>query len=195
MKFKKNVIILISTLLCIIYSCKKGDKDPIFSFHSRKARLVGEWKVSYEEGTQIIDNVQTNYIFDGNTKKTTEIVDNQENPKPDENYNETYNFKKDGTYMNNIKYENNVSKLIDIDGDWRFLLKNKSENLKNKEAIHLSETRRITMCDTCDTEIIFETNWGTQTWRIEKLSKNEIILNYERAGGAYSDVKRTILSK
>jgi hypothetical protein len=45
---KKTIVILASIMLSGLgfYGCKKGENDPAISFHTRKGRLTGEWKIS-----------------------------------------------------------------------------------------------------------------------------------------------------
>jgi hypothetical protein len=51
----KKTIFLFSTIMLIIMgisACKKGPNDPTFSIYSRKARVVGEWKLTAGSETQ-----------------------------------------------------------------------------------------------------------------------------------------------
>ena len=43
--------ILLTILLTVVSSCKKGEDDPFLSFKSRDARLRGEWKLVKMTGT------------------------------------------------------------------------------------------------------------------------------------------------
>ncbi|RMG79684.1 MAG: hypothetical protein D6707_07700 [Bacteroidetes bacterium] len=53
---KKLVLSIIPGLL--LFSCKKGEKDPDFSLRSRKNRLAGEWKITQAQ-KQHADTVWT----------------------------------------------------------------------------------------------------------------------------------------
>lgn len=43
---RKNTIYVLVLLSICFFSCKKGDQDPVFSLHTRKARLTGDWHLS-----------------------------------------------------------------------------------------------------------------------------------------------------
>ncbi|UTW60792.1 hypothetical protein KFE98_12225 [bacterium SCSIO 12741] len=60
---KKLVVFLLLGGL-VFGACKKGDNDPFISLKTRKARLSGEWKVTFMERTLN----DTLFMFDGTTE-------------------------------------------------------------------------------------------------------------------------------
>ena len=54
----KNKIILIS-FIALLFSCKKGEKDPFISLISRKSRLSNEWKIDSWKENQINSGFNT----------------------------------------------------------------------------------------------------------------------------------------
>ena len=64
----KKIIVFLS---CIILAgigfdgCKKGPNDPFFSIHSRKARVVGEWKLTSGTELTVMNGVSENRTDDG----------------------------------------------------------------------------------------------------------------------------------
>lgn len=122
-------IILFVLAGSMFIGCKKGDNDPFLSFSSRKARLVGEWKLvdgsttkTSSTGTETVTYTEsTQATFDGTI--TTTIP-----------YTETYTFEKDGTY----KYSSDEDgDLYEEEGAWTFGAKNDELDVKTKETVTL----------------------------------------------------------
>jgi hypothetical protein len=69
---KAKVLLLFFTV-SLIFGCKKGDNDPVFSLKSRKARLTGAWVVESAEW----NSGDTTWIFDGTnlTRTDTNSID------------------------------------------------------------------------------------------------------------------------
>jgi len=131
-------------IIVLTNSCKKGADDPTFSLHSRKARITGEWTLStIELGSQSINGntvVNTVISYDGQTEVvSTSVTTNGisvSNTVSSATYNQKITFEKEGTYTQ-VKTEN--GEVTTVKGTWIFLKKNKENELKNKEAILLSE--------------------------------------------------------
>ena len=69
---KAKVLLLFFTV-SLIFGCKKGDNDPVFSLKSRKARLTGAWVVE----SAAWNSGDTTWIFDGTnlTRTDTNSID------------------------------------------------------------------------------------------------------------------------
>ena len=74
----------------ILFSCKKGENDPVFSLQTRKARIASEWKVSFSE----IKKGDTLIVFDGE-KETISFGDVELAAIPST---QSYTFDKNGKY-------------------------------------------------------------------------------------------------
>jgi hypothetical protein len=161
-------------------SCKKGENDPFISFQSRKARLIGEWKVTNEVITaseiHIDSNLSINSIYDGSKKMNiivTQTPKGNTSSKDSTYYSQTLSIKKDGTYIQSIVY-NNGTNLNITEGTWSFLGKSEINNLKNKEAIYLT-TSKTTIYNGSGTNVYDYSNLNGRTIVIEQLKNKELI--------------------
>lgn len=138
-------------------SCKKGENDPFLSLKSRKARVVGEWAVTMEEGkSQDISKISFGGVtvttttnetstYNGTLFTSTSVTTSSAGGNPLENtyndvYTQSYTFEKDGSFSLETVYtgQNYTEKM---EGTWAFVGKSKTAELKNKEAIALSVTK------------------------------------------------------
>ena len=162
MKNMKKLIILslaAIALMANLSSCKKGENDPFLSLKSRKARVVGEWTVTMEEGTNqdiskisfggvtvtTTTNETSTYngaLYTSTSVTTSSAGGNPQNSTYTDVYTQSYTFEKDGTFSLETVYtgQNYTEK---IEGTWAFVGKSKTAELKNKEAIALSITKYL----------------------------------------------------
>ena len=160
MKNMKKLIILslaAIALMANLSSCKKGENDPFLSLKSRKARVVGEWTVTKEEGTSqdiskisfggvtVTTTTNETSTYNGTLFTSTSVTTSSAGGNPLENtyndvYTQSYTFEKDGSFSLETVYtgQNYTEK---IEGTWAFVGKSKTAELKNKEAIALSVTK------------------------------------------------------
>ena len=142
---KKMTYLLLAVLLTgLVSSCKKGEDDPFLSLRSRKARVAGEWTVSAatikEVETDDLSSVNRTMTFNGSlisTVTTTTINGSTTSQTETTAFTQKYTFEKDGTYTRTDTYEDGV---YTTKGTWSFVGKSKENELKNKEAILLTET-------------------------------------------------------
>ncbi len=168
------------TILSSFISCKKGDHDPFLSLKSRKARLEGSWTVTNQQVTEIVVNggttTNTSSIYDG-TKEistvTTTIGNNATTTVDTIYYSYTLTMTKDGSYSQLIKSQD-LSSLTQTDGRWIFLHKDKTDKLKNKEAI-LMTTTKTTILNTGATNVVEYTDLNGKTIVIDELKSKEMI--------------------
>ncbi len=185
---KKKFFLLFSLFiitLCLS-SCKKGDNDPFLSLQSRKARLIGEWKVTNEvitaSETYIDSNLSINSIYDGSKKMNyiiTQTSSNNKSSKDSTYYSQTLSLKKDGTYEQSIIYLNGVNLKI-TEGAWEFLGKSEINKLKNKEAIYLTTTK-TTIYNGIETNINDYSNLDGRTIMIDQLKNKKLILKVDNS--------------
>jgi len=162
---KLSILSLVMITTALFTGCKKGENDPFLSLRSRKARVVGEWKLN--KGT--IKSTGT-----GGTETTTygensgTITDNL--GTDNFTYSMEYTFKNDGTYTYSYTetYTGDTPSIEKAEGRWSFVGKNKSADVKNKESILLTTTSSSYSYDgstSSDTEsnptdgTIFEMDW------------------------------------
>lgn len=127
-------------------SCKKGENDPGLSLTSRKARVAGEWTVTSSQSTSTYTDgassttTSTESMYDGVSEITT-TSSGGVSTKDTTNYTITLTMGKDGSYTQvYTETGDDWSSTYTSTGHWAFVGKSKSAELKNKEAIILSET-------------------------------------------------------
>jgi hypothetical protein len=156
---KKLIVLSLAAiaLMANLSSCKKGENDPFLSLKSRKARVVGEWTVTKEEGTSqdiskisfggvtVTTTTNETSTYNGTLFTSTSVTTSSAGGNPLENtyndvYTQSYTFEKDGSFTLETVYtgQNYTEK---IEGTWAFVGKSKTAELKNKEAIALSITK------------------------------------------------------
>lgn len=130
MKKIKFVLLVLLAVILILPACKKGENDPFISLLSRKARLVGEWKL-VEGSTSVVSSTGTDtYTFDGTLMTSVESGVTTTVP-----YSETYTFEKDGNYKHST-IEDNID-TWDEEGVWTFGAKSTELNVKAGETVVL----------------------------------------------------------
>ncbi len=194
-----NLFLLVS--LGFLASCKKGDKDPFLSLRTRKSRFVGDWKVVKKTSDQLTKNQINTTLeysmgesvgeYNGqiNTISQTDYTDSLgikigiTSYTITQTYMESYSFKKDGTFSYTINYSDTL--IFEETGIWEFLPKNKTEKLKNKEAVQLY-TIDITQTYKGSVPTLLKNEWNNNAYvnfkifELEKLTKKEIIISYKR---------------
>ncbi len=110
---------MMATTVVTFDSCRKGAEDPAISLRSRKARLVGEWKLT--EG----NDTSTNGSFTSYTAytETTETVSTGSGSAMSNPYEEKMTFNADGTFEIYEKTTNASSGSYDVmttTGTWDF---------------------------------------------------------------------------
>ena len=182
---KKVLLVLLVAVFAIptFQSCKKGENDPSISLRSRKARLVGEWKLSAGTIEKKIGNTVYDFSYDGTNCVTTGLI------SATTSYTENISIIKDGTFTQTIFDD---GKKIVYEGNWYFLGANKAEDIKNKECVNFVFSKcTYTPAGGTPTEtnytgfyydqhiIIPPINEGDGfTWQLDELKNKEIIVKY-----------------
>jgi hypothetical protein len=151
----RNSLLLSLAALLVFSSCRKGKEDPLFSLHTRKARVAGDWTiVSYDE------NQSTVYSYLNGSNSTEQFnrnfgtINYQEttvsNAKPSVTYSgkisrSEFHFTKSGNWNSILEYYLYIPQAVggyyiaktrqEEDGTWEF--NSKSGDLKNKESMDL----------------------------------------------------------
>ena len=141
---KKLLILGIAALATAgtMQSCKKGENDPFLSLRSRKARLAGEWKLtsseSKSEQTYMGATTTTTRTYDGTTETTSQTFGGSTTTTTSD-YTINLTIEKDGTYTQ-VYTDTEDGETTTTKGTWIFLKRSKENELKNKEAILLTQT-------------------------------------------------------
>jgi hypothetical protein len=160
----------------LLQSCRKGENDPFLSLRTRRARIAGEWKMITLESkrVQTIGNTTTTtdrtysngvetstYTYMGNSTTTTTGP-----------YTIVNTFRKDGTYTEVVTSDDEI---VTIEGTWIFLKRSKEDELKNKEAILLTNTK--TTSSTGETTTVNELSG--QVFVIDELRNKKMVWTME----------------
>jgi len=152
-------IVLFAGIMVFGSCTKKGEEDPGISFHSRTARLAGEWKLTaqdltytrtykdqvWNEETYEYDEVMVTRTekttYDGTlVTETTTWSDGRDSETYSYAYSEDFTIEKAGTYeMTSVYTGDGVATSVDK-GNWMWLNKNKEQDLAKKEALMFAST-------------------------------------------------------
>lgn len=185
--FLSTAVLLLTT---VFTACKKGENDPFLSLRSRKARIAGEWNLDYAE------YVHSNTLANTTTTESISFYDQTEvTVNSTQVSGSTINYEvlsspctvkltieKDGTYTQ-VKTKNN--EVTTTTGTWIFLKKNDENDLKNKEAILLTETSITDPSGTTTT-----TGIAGKVYTIDQLRNKKMVwkLNSETTSGGTSEL-------
>lgn len=132
MKKQLTILSVIFLFALVFNGCKKGEGDPFFSIHSRKARVIGEWTVNSGEGTRKEISTSgsstltktTTWVYDGTNKSESISVDGGSGSNPtntNSKFTITYEFYKEGKFKTVYTDNNNSIPAITItEGLWNF---------------------------------------------------------------------------
>ena len=149
----------------VITSCKKGEEDPFLSLKSRKARLVGEWKLVSGTQAYTSNGVDVRVTYSGSIASF--VADFGVGSYP---YVETMTFGKNNEFK---KETIDNGKIRQYEGFWSFM--NGNDEIANKECIVVRKTKSFIN----DKLNIFSgDNMPVTVLRLLKLSSKEIILEY-----------------
>jgi hypothetical protein len=148
-------LILSLAVLLVVSSCRKGKEDPLFSLHTRKARIAGDWTIVHYD-----ENQSTVYSYLNGTSSTEQFnrnfgtINYQETTVSNANPSFTYSgkisrsefhFTKSGSWNSVLEYYLYIPQAVggyyiaktrqEEDGTWEFNAK--AGDLKNKESIDL----------------------------------------------------------
>ena len=149
-------------LLCVIVllaACRKGKEDPIFSLHSRKARLAGNWKISnYDANTTTTYNYKNGSTQTESFNRTFGVLNYHEITSGSNIPTSTldgkisvssYHFDKTGNWNSVLEYYLYAPQAvggfytsktrIEEEGKWDFL--GSGEGLKKKESMSVETTK------------------------------------------------------
>lgn len=171
---KMAAFALLPLSILLFSACKKGENDPFLSLRSRKARVAGEWTVTKISSTQTnVSNGTTDVMvisYDGQSYHET-VTSTTGGVSQTSSSTSTVSLKltleKDGTYTETY-VENGDTQVIK--GTWIFLAKSKENDLKNKEAILLTETSHES-----NSGSNVQTGLDGQTFVIDQLKNKEMV--------------------
>jgi len=169
---KKILLItaVISSIVAISLSCRKGPNDPFFSIRSRESRLVGVWNMNslYIDSSVVISSslkVETkSYITQYPVDSAVKKYDDGNGNVRDSVYNENLIINDDGTYSDTIrvhKIGSTLKKLRVVKNVWYW-----TSDKKKKDGVVLA---------------------GYGSFKIDKLSWKELDFTYNRTAINYSN--------
>lgn len=170
-------IIFLSLIVPFLWTCKKGENDPKLSFKSRKARVVGAYKLESgkidlikNDPNQANLNQQYSYLINQDSAKVTNLYTIGNTPSSF-----SFSFK----YTLQIKFNSDYTfesteimpaGSLDLKGTWAFL--NKSSNLKKKEALVLT-VNKITGSNQYD-GLLFKNMGYNLIYKIDELRNDKM---------------------
>jgi hypothetical protein len=133
----KKTLIALTTIIAIgsvVTSCKKGENDPFLSLRSRKARVVGEWKVVSATSEDVQTNGdKTTTTFDGTTLTEVDYdASNGSTNSSTSTQTEEWTFEKDYSFTYHFTTPSGMQM---YEGSWAFMGKSKEGDVKKKENI------------------------------------------------------------
>lgn len=190
--FKCSLAFVSVMLLLNGVGCKKGEEDPFFSIHTRKARLTGSWVLSNatwqknDTAMQFIDSVLT--VSYNNSTDTLPMQ-------------HTFDFNKDNTYKEEIitrypsDWKGNGAPAYTLTetrlGTWKFT---GGGSIPEKSQLLLQVTQRATEASNAASNVDATEYTGQPygfVYDIVKLSRPELHLAYDLVttypGGTYTD--------
>jgi hypothetical protein len=200
MKKKLTLLPLLLLVVILFNGCKKGEGDPLISFRSRKARVVGEWTVSAAEGTRkeistsasstVTITKTTTWTFDGTTKSQSITFEGAAGSPPALNSSDkftlAYEFYKEGKFKKTHIDNNSVVPVTTFtEGVWNFT--DGIGSAKKKASLILQSTSIVSSTG----GMVSYT--GTQaplvTFEIYQLKNKQIVLksSYKTVSGITSD--------
>jgi hypothetical protein len=179
-----NFLLFAFAFLFLSGCLKKGEDDPAISLRSRKARVVGKWKI--KSGRLTLNNFfinndtvlsDINIVYTSNSYQTERKASNSSYG----NYNTTslgslsyvFEFKKDGgfssTYIADGTYTNKII------GKWNFT--GNVGDQKNKDQIVINITSNfVTAPGPLIDSSIYTGNTSDYTYSIKELRNNKLVL-------------------
>lgn len=193
--FKRIPLILFTCILTqSISSCRKGSEDPLISFHSRAARVAGNWDIvhfnedittsyAYPNGVVLTNSFNRNFgpVNYMETTSDTGLTNQSNSGKISK---AEFNFKQSGSWNSVLEYflynaqsvgGFYVSKTrIEEEGTWKF--NGKTDGLKNKESMEVTTKKSNhfyytytsylgTVIDSIS-DSTYSTNEKVATWKI-----------------------------
>jgi hypothetical protein len=164
-------VFITATVICgsILNSgCKKGENDPQISFRTRKARLVGEWRLASGSSSYTGGNWSDKYTFTGT--KLTLYSNYSGSPQV---YTGSYilslNILKDGTF--NMK-EVLAGTSLEISGTWAFNTGVGEHKAKDEVLFSIKEVSKGYTYG----YHLFNAHNGTFAYRLKELRNKELVI-------------------
>lgn len=198
MKSKFSTLLLITFITAFLSGClKKGEDDPAISLRSRKARVVGKWKI--KSGTYNSKTDQSyvgaginllNVIYKDHSRiSTSTVIDalGSISTNTNETYlNYTLEFKKNGDFISKMLFDYDS---FAMKGTWNFtsgIGKNKN---KDQIVIHIISTEGGTSVNE------YTGNRTDYTYHLKELRNSKIVLVSEYSGSDNSGYSFTSSSE
>lgn len=184
MKNYKIILLALAVLATTFSACKKGEDDPALSFRSRKARVVGEWKMTNFKysSTSSSSSSNSSYVMsgDGSTYTATETDDGTPSSSIG-TLSWQWTFEKDGKYKFTQTYDGDIYTSA---GTWNFT--SGVGDLKKNSQITYSELSSITQSSTSPaTTNTWTGNYVDEVYDLKEL-RNKKMVWYRKITNTYS---------
>jgi len=157
---KKILLLLaiLSSIVAISVSCKKGPDDPFISLRSRNSRIIGTWKIKYisiDSSVTVSSGLKDKtikYVTDYELDSVKKFSDDDAGNPKDSIYYEILTINDDGTFVDSISSKKKgatVFRLRVVKNEWYW-----TSSKKNKDGIVLV---------------------GFATYRVDRLAWKELI--------------------
>lgn len=177
---KTSISTILSTLLILIFGCKKYEDGPFISLRTKKARLVGEWELTNKD--EYINNEKEAYheILNRYPDLTADIISFEADLSMEFEQDDEYSIKKEGSitykYIDNdlndnsywIEEEESRERSLEVEekGNWNW------EDKKGSIELEPTAMKYPMYTETENLE-------GDYEYKILKLTNKELILENE----------------
>jgi len=162
----------------ILTSCRKGENDPAISLLPRRVRLLGDWKLNGGEYKRTSNDTLVTTTYSESAATTYHPVTGTSQVA----YTSEIRFENDGkfsekTTVTRLGFAPEVYSSI---GRWNFMNRNKSQDLKAKEAVMISTEIYIEAGPgTCNCTITASGPQSAAVWVLDRLKNKEIRVQNE----------------
>lgn len=183
-----TLILLLSSVI-FLSSCKKGENDPALSLRARDTRVVGDWKL--HSGTYSYSRPFSADLKD--TYTDSQVIHDSAGVKSYNAFTWDVSFENDGTYTS-VKKETapgGVMQIETVKGTWLFGLKNKTDDLKNKETIILTVTDYASSSGAALSTYETKNPVFGEIWKLDRLSHHEFTIMIEEIEDVPPGIRKT----
>jgi len=159
--------VIVSLIIIVIPSCKKGEDDPFISIRSRDARITAKWKLVNLESTSSSATSTTTYILNGSILTRTYSSTSSGSSSSTSSYSLDWEINSDGTFASTEISDGDIST---SKSTWYWLNDN-----NDKTSISLYGGSSL---------------FGG-TFTVDRLSSKELILRYESSSTSTSGSQTT----
>lgn len=187
LKYKKSSGRYLHVMLMLLFafgaetmltSCRKGENDPAISLLPRRTRLLGDWKLTGGEYKRTSNDTLVTTTYSESAATTFHPVSGTSQVA----HTSEIRFENDGKFSEKttITRPGLAPEVYSSIGRWNFMNRNKSQDLKTKEALMIStETYIEAGPGTCNCTITASGPEAASIWVLDQLKNKEIKIKNE----------------